>query len=157
MGFDRKKFLEAGFSPRTSEVPVPDMAEFFEEGAPAVWKVRGLKGIEVGQTNDAMEKYRNVGGLIEKILGGSHQEKLDAAIKALGFGEGTPADVVKRMEYLRMGSVDPVVDRDLASRVCEYFPIEFYQITNEILTLTGKGHVPGKQDASGGTTESTQA
>jgi len=157
MGFDKTKFLAGGFTPRTSEVQVPDMAGFFEDKAPAVWKVRGLKGVEVGQANEAMEKYRNVAGLVEKLLGGSDREKLDAAVKVLGYGEDTPADVVKRMEYLRMGSVDPVVDRDLASRVCEFFPIEFYQITNEILTLTGRGHVPGKQDASGGTTESTQA
>jgi len=157
MSFDAAKFLGAGFTPRTAEVPVPDLAEFFSEGSPAVWKIRGLKGVEVSQANDAVDKYRNVAGLIGKILGGSEKEKIEAAIKTLGYDGSTPADVVKRLEYLRLGSVDPVVDRDLASRLCEFFPIEFYQITNEILTLTGRGHVPGKRNASGGTTECTQA
>jgi hypothetical protein len=157
MGFDKERFLGAGFIPRTSDLQVPDLAEFFWDGSEAVWKVRGLKGIEVAQANDAVEKYKNVSGLIGKILGGTDKEKIEAAIKAMGYDGATPADVVKRLEYLRVGSVDPVVDWDLASRLCEYFPIEFYQITNEILTLTGRGHVPGKQNASGGTTESTQA
>jgi len=41
MAFDIKKFTKTKWTPRTEDVPVPDMQAFFQEGEPAVWRVRG--------------------------------------------------------------------------------------------------------------------
>jgi hypothetical protein len=62
-----------------------------------------------------------------------------------------PDDVAKRIEHLVLGSVDPVCTPDLAVRLCETYPVEFYQLTTKILELTGKGQEPGKSKRSGKT------
>ena len=42
-GFDLKKFRNTKFEPRFEDVPVPDLKDFFGEGAEApVWRVREL-------------------------------------------------------------------------------------------------------------------
>ncbi|MDF1577674.1 MAG: hypothetical protein P1P81_04420 [Desulfobulbales bacterium] len=152
MEFDRKKFEQARFEPRTEEVPVPDLAGFFsglaKKEVPG-WKVRGLTGPELGQCNEAAENNRKIGAILEGLVGQSSKE-IKAAIKELtGNGEAVPQDIAKRLSMLVIGSVDPAVDRPLAVRLCEYYPIEFFQLTNKITTLTGQGHMPGKPPGSG--------
>jgi len=157
MAFETDRFLKAGFVARTADVKVPDLRDFFSEGEEPVWTVRGLEGNEVGRAKHAVEKYRNLTGLMSKILSGTAKEKVEAALDSLGYGDNTPDDIVLRQEYLIMASIEPKVDRELASRLCKFFPVEFFALTNEIYTLTGKGHMPGKQKASGETTASMQA
>ena len=171
MPFATKKFLKTKFTPRTEDVPVPDMKEFFEdddgekqppsspfikgESKPPVWKVRGLTGQELGRAAEASEKNKNMSAIIEALSGQASKEKAEALKNMLGVGSAmVPADIAKRIEHLVIGSVDPVCTPDLAVRICEVFPVEFYQITNKIMQLTGQGQMPGKQPPSGETEKS---
>lgn len=157
MPFDAKKFLKTKFTPRTVEVPVPDLAAFFPDGAKPVWKVRGLTGQELGRANEAAERNKNVAALLEGIASGVAKEQTEAVKELLGVGGSTPQDIAKRLEHLAIGSVDPKCPADLAIRLCETFPVEFFQITNRIVQLTGQGQMPGKQPPSGETPKSAPA
>jgi len=150
MSFDTKKFIKEKFTPRVKEVPVPDMGAFFPAGEKPVWIVRGLHGQELGRANEAVEKNKNMSAVIEAIAGGSSKEKTEALKSMIGLSAGqTPSDIVKRIEHLVMGSVDPVCTQEMAVKVCEVWPVVFFQLTNTILELSGQGQMPGKQKASG--------
>jgi hypothetical protein len=155
--FDSKRFLKTKFAPRTEEVPVPDMRDFFTEGQDPVWKVRGLTGQELGRANEATDRNKTIAAILEGLAGDAAKEKADAVKELIGVGGTTPADVAKRLEHLVIGSVEPKCTLDLAVRVCEVFPIEFFIITNKIMELTGKGQLPGKQPPSGATGKSGPA
>lgn len=157
MSFDSKKFLKAKFAPRTFGWPVPEMAEFFAPGEDPVWKVRGLTGQELGHAAEAADRNKTIVSLLEGLTADSSKDKTDAIKGLLGFGTDTPADVAKRLEHLTMGSLDPKCPLDLAVRVCEAYPIIFYNLTNKIYELTGQGQMPGKQPPSGGMAESETA
>lgn len=157
MPFDSKKFLKTKFTPRIDEVPVPDLAAFFPDGAKPVWKVRGLTGQELGRANEAAERNKNVAAILEGIASGVAKEQTEAVKELLGVVGSTPQDIAKRLEILVLGSVDPPGALDLAVRLCETFPIEFFQITNRINQLTGQGQMPGKQPPSGETPKSAPA
>ena len=155
--FDVKAFMRTKYQSRIVEVPVPDLRDFFAEGADPVWKVRGLTGQELGRANEAVEKNRTVAAIVKGLAGQSEKEKIQAIQSLLGTGSGAPDDVAKRIELLTMGSVDPPCSQDLAVKLCEVFPVEFYQLTTKILELTGKGHEPGKSKPSGSDGTSRQA
>lgn len=157
MSFDSKKFLKTKFVPRIEDHPVPDLRDFFPEGAESVWRVRGLTGQELGRAEEAAARNKDIAAILAGLTGVEDKEKTDAMKDLLGIGGNTPQDVAKRLELLAIGSVDPVCTLDLAVRVCEVFPIEFYQLTNKISLLTGKGQMPVKQPPSGETSKSEQA
>jgi len=157
MSFDAKKFLKTKFVPRTAEVPVPDLAAFFEEGMPTVWKIRGLTGHELGRVNEAADRNKNMAAILEGLASEASKDKAEAVKDMLGLGKDTPQDIAKRIEQLTIASIDPKCTTDLAVRLCEVYPIEFYQITNMILQLTGQGQMPGKPQPSGTITESEPA
>jgi len=154
MGFDAKRFQKTKFTARIEGVPVPDLKEFFPEGEEAVWKVRGLTGHEVGRAAEAADRNKTIGAILEGLTAEASKDKAEALKDILGIGGNTPADIAKRLEHLVLGSVDPPCTQDLAVRLCEVFPVEFYQITNKIMLLTGMGQLPGKQQASGATGKS---
>lgn len=149
MSFDRNKFINTKFIPREEIVPVPDMKDFFPEGEEPVWKVRGLEGIEVARSNEAMERNRNVATILDGLLSNNDKEKISAVKQLIGVDEKVPNDIAKRIELLILGSIDPKVDLEFAKMICRVYPIEFYEITNKITLLTGRGHIPGKPEASG--------
>ncbi len=153
MAFDEKKFLKTKFTPRTEEVPVPDLQPFFKEGAEAVWKIRGLTGQELGRANEAAARNKDIAAILEGLTGGG-KEKAQAVKDMLGLGGDTPQDVAKRIEFLVIGSVDPICSQSLAVKLCEAYPVEFFDLTNRITQLTGRGQLPGKQPPSGETQES---
>ncbi|GAF96882.1 unnamed protein product [marine sediment metagenome] len=154
MGFDSKGFMNTKFQPREASVPVPDLKEFFEEGDKPEWKVRGLTGQELGRTNEAAERNRNIAAILEGLVAPGSHEKIESVRQLLGVGNETPQDIARRLEMLTVGSVEPPCDIELALKLCTVFPIEFYQITTKIVGLTGKGHMPGKAQPSGKTTKS---
>jgi len=158
MAFDAKKFLKEKFEHRVEEVAVPDMAIFFPGGEKSVWKVRGLTGQELGRANEAVEKNRNVAAILEGIMSVAGKEKTEAVKSMIGVAPGqTPGDVVKRLEHLVLGSVEPVCTQEMAVKVCEVWPVIFFELTNTILKLSGAGQMPGKPKASGKTNPSGQA
>lgn len=161
MAFDVKAFLETHFIPREAEIPItePELKKFFSSnGKPDVkpiWKVRGLSGPEMGRANAAAEKSDNIKGIIKGLLSRMTDEQADAIKKMMGQTDDLPSDIVKRLEQLMIGSLEPKCDHRLAVRLCDTFPIEFYEITNKILELTGLGHLPGKPRPSGKTPKSS--
>jgi len=157
MPFNAKKFMKEKFQHRTQDIPVPDMALFFEDGEAPVWKVRGITGQELGKSNEAVDKYKSMAALVEGLTAESGKDKADAIMGMLGLGSDVPADVAKRIEMLIYGSVEPKCTQDLAVKICETYPIEFYQLTNAILRLTGQGQMVGKQKPSGEIAASEQA
>ena len=157
MGFDVKKFTKQKFQARIAEIPVPDLQAFFPEGEKAVWKVRGLTGQELGRSNEAAERNKNIAAILSGLTSGSDREVAQAVKDLVGVGGNTPADISKRLEHLILGSVDPVCTHDLAVKLCEVYPVEFYQITNAIVRLTGQGQLPGKPQPSGATQASGPA
>jgi hypothetical protein len=151
MSFDAKKFKTGKFTTREGSVKVPGLAAFFPEGEEPVWKVRGLTGPELGKINEAVERHKNIMAIVEGLVSTGAKEKAESVKKLVGLGDDTPADIVKRLDMLVIASVEPEVDEELAVKFCEKFPVEFFEITNEITKLTGQGYIVGKQEPSGET------
>jgi hypothetical protein len=144
MGFDAEKFLNTRLQPRTADVPVPGLADWFDGEDPPVWQVRGITGQELGQAKQAVESRKDIAALVAGILGGQSREKADAARKIMNLDDTVPAHVALRIHLVRLGSVAPESDEDLAVKLCTCFPVEFELIAKKILELTGQGQEPGK-------------
>jgi len=156
MGFDAKKFKRERFTPRTAEVPVPDLAEWFGDGEPAVWGVRGLTGQEVARAREvATRGAQNQAALLEAFSKRVPAEAVEA-IRAWAGEGGKPAAMTLKIEYLLIGSVSPDLSGDsgmeVALKLLEAFPAVFEFLTGKIIELTGLGSEPGKSKPSGGTT-----
>ncbi|NIC05267.1 hypothetical protein [Billgrantia bachuensis] len=158
MEFDVQKFTSAAFSPRTDEVPVEALRPFFK-GLSAKqkpkWKVRGLTGAELALCNEAQARNRNRNAIAEGMLSGV-DDKVAEAVKALLGADGkVPDELAKRIEMLVIASVEPACTHQVAVKLAEAFPVEFNQLTNEIVKLTGQGGEPGKPKRSSGTKTSS--
>lgn len=149
MAFDKNAFMRDKFKPRTGDVPVPELSSYFPDQKDAVWKVRGVSGVEMAECFEAAEKNKKIGAVIDGIASGQSKKTTDAIKEMVGASNNTPQDIAKRIAFLVIGSVSPKVDQELAKKLCQTFPIEFYQITTKIIALTGMGHEPGKPKCSG--------
>jgi len=143
--FDKQGFLNSKFRPREGVVDVPDMAAFFPDDCKElVWKVRGITADELAQCTEAADKMKNIASIVDSISGGSSSEKATAIKSVLGIDSEMNPDTVKRLEILVRGSVDIDVDLQFAVKISEVFPIEFFELTNVIMRLTGLGQELGK-------------
>ncbi len=147
MAFDVKKIKKTKFSSRESDVSVPELTEFFDADEPAVWKVRNLSGMEVGQVNETAKKYQQI-EVAQKALVGTHEEKIKAFKSIFGVVDGLSEEMARRTEVLILGSVSPECDKDLAGIIREKYPLAFVKITDKIYEMTGLGAVPGKPKPS---------
>lgn len=153
---DIQKFLNAALRPREASIEVPDLAQWFGADERPVWVVRGLTAAELGRANQAAERgLDNVRALVAAMAGDG--DKAGAIRKAMGLSdEDVPADISRRIEMLAAGSVAPALgsdNRDVAVKLAETYPTVFYNLTNQILTLTGLGAEMGKPKRSGTTPE----
>lgn len=153
--FDVKKFQKTKFKAREEAVPVPGMKDFFDKDEPAVWVIKGLSGQEIGRAKEAASKNKNIAAIVEALTG-NQKDKVQGIKEALGIGT-VPDNIAERIAMLEAGSVKPKCDTELALKVCEHFPVDFYNLTTNILTLTGKGSEPGKPKGSTQTPESEPA
>ena len=150
MAFDPKKFKQSKFIHRTKLVPVPDLADWFDEDETPAWEVRGLTGKELGVTKQAAAKNKSLAGIMEMLNSSKVVEKTKALQAVFDMDlKGTTENIAERLEQLVMGSVNPTCDLDLALKICERRPVDFYNLTNEILKLTGGGMELGKPKGSG--------
>jgi hypothetical protein len=156
MAFDIEAVKAEVFEDRIIEVRVPDLQPWFGDSEP-VWKVRGLTGDELGRVNEAVERHRAMGAIADGLVSPNERERAGAIRQLLGISDKTPAGVVRSLEVLVAGSVDPPCDMELAIKLKDNFPIEFQQIVNAILSATGKGRLPGKSKSSGAIPASEQA
>ena len=152
---DLQKFLDAALAPRKAEVDVPELAGFFPAGTPARWIVRGLTAAEIGRANTAAEKGLDHVKALISAMAGDGSDKAEKMRKAFGLSDDeVPQDVSRRIELLTVGSVSPELGsdkRDVAVKLAETFPTIFYNLTNQILSLTGQGAELGKPRRSGKT------
>ena len=146
MAFDQKAFMQAQFVPRTARVDVPGLKDFFG-GGDAVWQVRGQTASEIASAMEASQKHQNIDAIIKAIA--SNKDQIAELKRAVGVSTDTPAEIIKRLEQLVQCSVEPVITLDVAVKIAEVRPIEFYTLTNEILKLTGLGMDVKKPKASG--------
>lgn len=153
MGFDFEKFQATYFVAREDAVSLPDLKEFFGEDKPE-WKVRGLNGIELAKAKEAVARNKNISSIIDGLSNATSKSIKKAIEQYIGGPDDVPDDIAYRVDILRFGSVEPKVDYPLATKLCEAFPIEFFEITNRIIKLSGQGHIPGKVPPSGKTTKS---
>jgi uncharacterized Zn finger protein len=151
MGFDAKKFMATPFEPRTAQVEVPALADWFGDDAP-VWTVRGQTANEIAASLEAGAKHKNIDAVIKAIA--ANQNQISELKKAIGIDNDTPGEIIKRLEQLVQCSVEPTITLDVAVKLGQTRPIEFYQLTNEILKLTGLGMDVKKPKASGKITKS---
>jgi len=149
MAFNTQKFMTAQFEPRVEEIHVPGLADWFDDPAndAYLWKVRGQTANEIAKAMDAGAKHKNLDAIIKAIA--ANKSQIDELKKAIGVESDTHAEIIKRLEQLVQCSVDPVITLDVAVKLGETRPIEFYQLTNEILRLTGLGMDIKKPKASG--------
>ena len=149
MSFDSAKFMAAQFEPRTAKIAVPGLADWFEPGEKPVWTVRGQTASEVAYAMDAGAKHKNIDAIIQAIA--ANADQVSELKRAIGIEKDTPVEIIKRLEQLVQCSVEPVITLDVAVKIGEARPIELYQLTNEILRLTGLGMDLKKPSASGAT------
>ena len=152
-GFDASKFLQAKLSARTRAVKVPALAEWFgEDPDQAEWVVRGLSANELAKVNEAELRNRRADALADAITDGARSEIVEELQHALGRGKDTRPDLARRLEMLTLGSVEPECVLEVAVRLAEKFPTQFFELTNAVLELTGRGsEVAKKPKPSGGT------
>lgn len=142
MTFNVKRFSSASLVMREEDVDVPGLAAWFDEGVPTVWRVRGFTAAELANAEDASKRKEDITAVIKAIV--SDSSKVSAIRSELGLGDHTPHEIAKRMEMLVTCSVSPTITLDVAVKLAQYFPIEFYQLTNKITVLSAMGAEPGK-------------
>ena len=144
---DLDKYRNERRAPRTEQVKVPQLADYFKGGQP-LFSVRGLSAAELGRCKEAAERNREIAAMVDDLIGGDAKTKA-GALKQLAQGPEVPDDICQRHEMLALGCVEPELEQNDAVLLGEDFPIEFYKLTNAILRLTGAGRVLGKPNASG--------
>lgn len=157
MSFDTDRYMGTPFDPRTEDVPVPELADYFDEGETPVWTVRGLSGQEIGLAAEAMDRSKNIQAVVDGLFSSARADMRNAVGQLVGIDRVIPLDVVKRLDMLVRGSVSPKITDETAKRICRDFGVRFWELTNKILELTGQGYVPGKVPPSGVTEKSEAA
>ena len=153
--FDRSGFLQAKLSARVRDVLVPELAEWFTGGdaSAAHWTVRGLTANELAKVNEAETRNRRESALVEALASGSRAEIVEEMQHALGRGKDTRPDLARRLEMLVHGAIEPTCDEELAVKLAEAFPTQFFQLTNAILELPGRGSAAEKKPIDSGETQ----
>lgn len=145
MGFDAEKFNTTSFKDRVESVPVPRLADFFNDGEKPEWKIRGLTGTESAIAKQAVQENQNIEAIL-KAVGSKLGKNIEEGIKELAGlhsadDEKMPDELIQRFSWLVQGSVDPVCSHELAVRLADNFPEVFYLLTNKIMQLTGAGRL----------------
>jgi len=139
MAFNIQKFRDAKVKQRIKEVEVKELAPFFDDEQKPIVKLRNLTGHEIAACNEAVTTNKQLRATIEKILSGNPKEKADGICDQLGISDRTPDDLVKRFNLLRFGCVEPELAHEDCVRFASIFPVIFYDLTNQIINLTGLG------------------
>ena len=148
MGFDLAKFRQADLQPRTSEVRVPEMKQWFSEGSEPVIIIRGLTGEEFYNVRQASAKRADLQAIASRVMAGQGSAMADAIEEFFG---AVPEEFARRVEILIYGCVEPSFDRDMAMKLFRTFPSTAHLIADAILRATGEGAVVGESKGCGGT------
>lgn len=151
MSFDAKAFAKAKFEPRTDEVRVPELAEWFGDDEP-VFIVRGLSGVELAQAMESASTSKTRAELAEALLDGALEDKSEAIQQAFGLGPGVPDELIRYHELIIRGTVEPVLSREISVKLADRFPVDHKHLAMKILHLTGQGQTVKKKPQSSGET-----
>lgn len=143
MGLRAEEFLSARLALRTADVPVPDLASWFD--GPAVWRVRGLDANELAKVELADRRHEQTAAMVAALDAGAANEITDAVRSMLGRGTDIESVYARQIEIVTLGSVDPPGDHALSAKLGEKFPVTFKTLFNAIMGLTGKGAEPEKK------------
>jgi hypothetical protein len=141
---DINRFMNSRFEDRTEDVDVPELKEFFDEDKKPVWKIRALSGVEYGKIQELLEADEAIVEMLRKITSKDSESVADGILNYLGRNEEVSKDTKRRYHILIKGSVDPEIDITFAVRLAENYCMTFYNLTNRIVNLTGKGKKLGK-------------
>ena len=144
MAFDARAFSKAQFEPRTGEVAIPELRDWFGGDEP-IFRVRGLTGIELAQALDSVQTSQSRAELAEALLDGTDGAKVEAVKEAFGLGKGVPDELIRYHELVIRGSVEPKLTREVSVKLAERFPVDQKQLALKILALTGQGHAVKKK------------
>lgn len=138
MSFDLEIFRKAKFSTREEVIHLPELeAAGFGDGKITV---RGLSAEDIARANEASDRSKALVGLVDK-LAGSQKEKVDALLEGIGYGKDVPSSLAKRIQHVMYGVVEPKMEQQDVVRFADAYPIEFAQVANKTLELTGQGKV----------------
>jgi len=143
MGFDTKKFSNQQFEPRFKDIPVPELMDFFEEGELPVWKIRCLSGPELGYCKNSAKNDKAIDSMLGLLVSENISEKVEGLrnLFDLGVKNNRIGDIPERIHMLVQSSVDPICSLELAIKLSKVYPVVFYNLTNSILSISGKGMV----------------
>jgi hypothetical protein len=144
MAFDAKAFSKAAFEPRTADVCIEELKDWFGGEAP-IFRVRGLSGIELAQALEAAQTSQSRAELAEALLDGTDGAKVEAVKDAFGLGKGVPDELIRYHELVIRGTVEPKLTRDVSVKLAERFPVDHKQLALKILALTGQGQLVKKK------------
>ncbi|MGB5217111.1 MAG: hypothetical protein WBN66_02315 [Smithella sp.] len=148
MAFDLKAFEKAEFKERVAEVSVPDLACFFGDGEPAVWKVRNLTAPELAKAEMSAKTEERLKKVMEGMLSTSAKDQAEAAKIAIGISDELEPEFIKQLTKLVLASVEPKITRQIAVKLANVAPNTFYTLVAKINELSGKGADLGKLPAS---------
>lgn len=151
MAFDAKKFRQSSWEPRTEDVHVPMLADFFPEGEKPVFKVRGLDGRELAKMRaEGTEGRKKLVEAAAKIASGDHA----AVAEALGDMEGDSTKTYMDIFMVETGCIEPKLTRADVILLHRHRHTAFIVLGNAITRLSGEGSRLGESKRSGGTRKS---
>lgn len=148
MGFDLKAFEKVEFTARVEEIKVPELAVFFGDGEPAVWKVRNLTAPELAKAEMSAKTEERLKKVLEGMLSTSAKDQAEAVKIAIGISEELEPEFIKQLTKLVLASVEPKITRQVAVKLANVSPNTFYALIAKINELSGKGAEMGKLQAS---------
>lgn len=134
--FDLDKFRQTTFKAREARL---SLAALSEAGLGGDVVVRGLTAHELAQSDEASAKGKLLSDLVERLADASGKQKAAALLEGVGISGDVPQMLAKRYEHVVRGVVSPKFDLSDAVKLGEVFPVEFSQIANKIIELTGLG------------------
>ena len=153
MPFNMAGFMKAKFEPRTAEVRVPKLKDWFGEDEEPIIKVKGLDATEYARIQQIRVRHANAEAVIRALT--NQAEQIEVLKETIGLiDDETPEDYAKRLETLVIGCIEPEFTLAQAQTFAQRFIIDFYVITNKIYELTGLGMDVKKPQPSGKTEKS---
>ena len=154
MGFNTEKFKSTPLEPRTKDVPVPELRDWFDglgENDIPTWTVKSLNYIELNRAENEAQNSKVIEEVIDSLKSRAGGKIGDSIKNELGIGDITPREYIMRKCWLMMGSVDPVCDEETAVKLAHTYGGTFKLLTQEIVNLSARGYDLGKSKPSGRT------
>ena len=141
MGFNQGAFMQQQFEPRTVQVPVPMLTDWFDGEEKPVWTVRGLTAEEVARCNEGANVQKTLASLVEAI--GTNKLTVEEVKTQLGISNNeVPEDTILRIERILVGTVLPegeTLDRAVVVKLAMTRVGVFMLLSNKVMEQTALG------------------